>query len=81
MIAFVPTLFEAERLDVEARRAIHVRHEEDRPGVPPVNSLASRGVLRHGSLPDPPNVTISGAASATPGYIRTATAASAECAC
>jgi hypothetical protein len=27
-VAFVPTLFEAERLDVEARRAIHVRHEE-----------------------------------------------------
>ena len=49
----VPTLFEAEHIDVEACRAIHVADEEDWSCVPPVHSLVSRSVLRHRTPPDP----------------------------
>ena len=43
----MPSFLEAERVDIETSRAIHVGNEKDRACVPPVNSLASRGVVRH----------------------------------
>jgi hypothetical protein len=36
-VARVPGLFEAQHLQIEARRAMHVRDEEDGPGIPPMN--------------------------------------------
>jgi hypothetical protein len=49
-VRFMPTLFEAEHLHVEASRAIHVGDEEDWACVPSVNNLASRSVLCHRPL-------------------------------
>jgi hypothetical protein len=46
-VAFVPALLEAERVDVETKRAVDVANEENRARVPPVNNLASHCLLRH----------------------------------
>jgi hypothetical protein len=48
-VAFVPALLEAERVDVETKRAVDVANEENRARVPPVNDLASHCLLRHSS--------------------------------
>src|ERR1700680_900276 len=46
-IAFMPTLLEAEPVDVETNRAVHVGDEEDGARVPPVNNLGCCGLFRH----------------------------------
>src|SRR5437016_10537878 len=46
----MPTFFEAEHVDVEMKRAVHVRNEEHRTRVPPVNNLGFHGLLRHSQL-------------------------------
>src|SRR6185312_11756327 len=38
-IAFMPTLLEAEHVDVELKRAVHIGDEKNRARVPPVSSL------------------------------------------
>ena len=43
----MPALLEAEHVDVETQRAVHVGNEENRARVPPVNNLATYGLLRH----------------------------------
>src|SRR5258708_3741866 len=49
-VAFMPGLFEAEHVDVETNRAVHVGDEEHRAGVPAVSGLISRGLLCHGQV-------------------------------
>jgi hypothetical protein len=44
-VAFVPTLLKAKHVDVEANRAGQIRNEEYRTRIPPMNSLASHGLL------------------------------------
>src|SRR5437867_3203410 len=46
-VAFMPTLFEAEHVDVETKCAVHVGDEEHRARVPAVNNLISHGLLCH----------------------------------
>src|SRR5207244_4347523 len=43
-VAFMPTLFEAEHVDVEMKRAVHVGNEEHRTRVPPLNNLVFHGL-------------------------------------
>ena len=45
-VTFMPTLLEAEHVDVETKRAVHVGNEEDRARVPPVDNLSSHSLLR-----------------------------------
>jgi hypothetical protein len=43
----MPILLEAEQVDVEPKRAVHVSNKENGPHVPPVSNLLSDGCLRH----------------------------------
>jgi hypothetical protein len=46
----MPTLLEAEHVDVEPKRTVHVGNEEHGTRVPPVNDLFSDSRLGHGSF-------------------------------
>jgi hypothetical protein len=46
-VTFMPTLFEAEHVDVETKCTVHVGDEEHRARVPAVNNLISHGLLCH----------------------------------
>src|ERR1700676_708044 len=52
-VALMPTLLEAEHVDVEPKCAVHVSNEEHGTRVPPVSDLLSDGCLGH-AVPDPP---------------------------
>src|SRR5882724_663975 len=47
-VALMPSLLEAEYVDVEAKCAVHVSNEEHGTGVPPVSDLLGDGCLGHG---------------------------------
>src|SRR5260370_11730183 len=46
-VALMPTLLEAEHVDVEAKRTVHVSNEEHGTRVPAVSDLLSDGCLGH----------------------------------
>src|SRR5437667_11380763 len=46
----MPTLLEAEQIDVEMKRAVHVGNEEHRTRIPPLNNVVVHGLLRHSHL-------------------------------
>src|SRR6266704_808283 len=46
-VALMPTLLEAEHVDVEAKRTVHVSNEEHGTRVPPVSDLLADGCLGH----------------------------------
>src|SRR5437899_2302449 len=46
-VALMPTLLEAEHVDVEAKCTVHVSNEEHGTRVPPVSNLLSDGCLGH----------------------------------
>ena len=46
-VAFVPTLLEPERVDVEMQSSFHVSHEEYRPRIPAMNRLTAWVSFRH----------------------------------
>src|SRR4030088_2859638 len=46
-VTLMPTLFEAEHVDVEAKCAVHVGNEDHRARVPAVNNLIFHGLVRH----------------------------------
>src|SRR5258708_40150866 len=47
-VALMPSLLEAEYVDVEAKCAVHVRNEDHGTGVPPVSDLFGDGCLGPG---------------------------------
>src|SRR5713226_10512439 len=47
-VALMPTLLEAEHVDVEAKCTVHVSNEEHGTGVPAVSDLVYDGCLGHG---------------------------------
>jgi hypothetical protein len=46
-VALMPTLLEAEHVDVEAKCTVHISNEEHGTGVPAVSDLLSDGCLGH----------------------------------
>jgi hypothetical protein len=46
----MPTLLEAEHVDVEMKRAVHVGNEKYRTRIPPLNNLVLHGSLCHSQL-------------------------------
>jgi hypothetical protein len=47
-VALMPTLLEAEHVDVEAKCTVHVSNEEHGTRVPAVSDLLADGCLGHG---------------------------------
>src|SRR5258708_22489999 len=47
-VALMPTLLEAEHVDVEAKCSVHVSNEEHGTRVPPMSDLLADGCLGHG---------------------------------